>query len=126
MSKISETKNSIFYCMSAIVQCFFFFVSSESFFAGLNIPESLTITILFSDKNGNVPVASIKICGSKWFFVSRSNIKKILNWSGCGKITIKIESVKTEADSYAVITISDTGVGIPKENINKIVHSIGQ
>ncbi len=37
-----------------------------------------------------------------------------------GKITIKIETVKTENDTYAVITLTDTGVGIPKENINKI------
>lgn len=37
-----------------------------------------------------------------------------------GKITIKVESVKTESNSYAVITISDNGMGIPKENIEKI------
>lgn len=37
-----------------------------------------------------------------------------------GKITIKVETVKTEENKYAVITMSDTGVGIPKENISKI------
>jgi len=37
-----------------------------------------------------------------------------------GKITIKVESVKTEEDVYAVITLTDTGVGIPKDNISKI------
>ncbi len=37
-----------------------------------------------------------------------------------GKITLKVENIKTEVDSYAVITLTDTGVGIPKENINKI------
>ena len=37
-----------------------------------------------------------------------------------GKITLKVETVRTEEDSYAVITLTDTGVGIPKENINKI------
>jgi len=37
-----------------------------------------------------------------------------------GKITIKVETVRTDADAYAVITLTDTGVGIPKENINKI------
>ena len=37
-----------------------------------------------------------------------------------GKITLKIESVKTDKDSYAVITLSDNGMGIPQENIDKI------
>jgi PAS domain S-box-containing protein len=37
-----------------------------------------------------------------------------------GKITIKVETVKTDENLYAVITLTDTGVGIPKENINKI------
>jgi len=37
-----------------------------------------------------------------------------------GKITIKVETVKTEENLYAVLTVSDTGMGIPKENINKI------
>lgn len=37
-----------------------------------------------------------------------------------GKITIKVETVKTEENSYAAITLTDTGVGIPKENISKI------
>ncbi len=37
-----------------------------------------------------------------------------------GKITLKIETVKTDENSYAAITLTDTGVGIPKENINKI------
>jgi PAS domain S-box-containing protein len=37
-----------------------------------------------------------------------------------GKITIKVESIKTEENSYAAITLTDTGVGIPEENINKI------
>lgn len=37
-----------------------------------------------------------------------------------GKISIKVETIRNEENSYAVITISDTGVGIPKENINKI------
>ena len=37
-----------------------------------------------------------------------------------GKITIKVESVKIDQDNFATITISDTGMGIPKDNINKI------
>jgi PAS domain S-box-containing protein len=37
-----------------------------------------------------------------------------------GKITIRIESIQIDSDPFATITISDTGVGIPKENINKI------
>jgi two-component system NtrC family sensor kinase len=37
-----------------------------------------------------------------------------------GKITIKIESIKTEKDSYAVITLTDSGMGIPKQNVGKI------
>lgn len=37
-----------------------------------------------------------------------------------GKITIKVESIKTDENLYATITLTDTGVGIPKENINKI------
>ena len=37
-----------------------------------------------------------------------------------GKITIKIESVKTDENPYAVITLTDNGMGIPKENVNKI------
>jgi signal transduction histidine kinase len=37
-----------------------------------------------------------------------------------GKITIKVESIKTDENSYAAITLTDTGVGIPEENINKI------
>lgn len=37
-----------------------------------------------------------------------------------GKITLKVETVKTEENVYAVLTLTDTGVGIPKENINKI------
>jgi two-component system NtrC family sensor kinase len=37
-----------------------------------------------------------------------------------GKITLKIESVKTDENSYAVITLTDNGMGIPKENVSKI------
>jgi len=37
-----------------------------------------------------------------------------------GKITIKIESIKTDKNSYAVITLTDNGIGIPKENVGKI------
>ena len=37
-----------------------------------------------------------------------------------GKITIKIESFKIDKDSYAVITLTDNGMGIPKENVGKI------
>ena len=37
-----------------------------------------------------------------------------------GKITIKIESIQTDKNSYAVITVTDNGMGIPQDNINKI------
>ncbi len=37
-----------------------------------------------------------------------------------GKISLKVETIKTEENVYAAITLTDTGVGIPKENINKI------
>jgi signal transduction histidine kinase len=37
-----------------------------------------------------------------------------------GKIIIKIESAKTEKGSYAIITLTDNGIGLPNENIGKI------
>ena len=37
-----------------------------------------------------------------------------------GKITIKVESVQADDNSYAVITLTDNGMGIPKENVSKI------
>ena len=40
--------------------------------------------------------------------------------SDVGKIEIKVDSVKSGSDLFAVLTISDDGVGIPDENIKKI------
>ncbi|HOK02267.1 MAG TPA: ATP-binding protein [Spirochaetota bacterium] len=37
-----------------------------------------------------------------------------------GKIEISVDSVVTENDFYAVLTVSDNGLGIPEENIEKI------
>ncbi|MCL1833554.1 MAG: ATP-binding protein [Leptospirales bacterium] len=37
-----------------------------------------------------------------------------------GKITINIESVRPDKNSYVVITLTDNGMGIPKENIGKV------
>ena len=37
-----------------------------------------------------------------------------------GKISIQIESFKTDKSSYAIITLTDNGMGIPKENVVKM------
>ena len=37
-----------------------------------------------------------------------------------GKITIEVDSAATEEGPYAVMTISDDGVGIPEENLKKV------
>lgn len=37
-----------------------------------------------------------------------------------GRISIEVDSVKAEDCSYAVLTVSDDGMGIPEENIKKV------
>ncbi len=39
---------------------------------------------------------------------------------GFGKITIKVDTVDTVSGCYVAITVSDTGMGIPEENLKKI------
>lgn len=40
--------------------------------------------------------------------------------NGFGKITIQVEPVAAKSDNYVSITVSDTGMGIPEENLKKI------
>ena len=53
-------------------------------------------------------------------------ISNAMKFTEKGKIIIKTKTVKEESNSYLIIKVIDTGIGIPEENINLIFDEFKQ